>query len=53
MQGLRKGGSYENIKTHTVSSFQLIIVCHSMTCTGGCGYSFSASDDGCCDTRNM
>jgi len=24
-----------------------------MTCTGGCGYSFSAPDDGCCDTRNM
>jgi len=24
-----------------------------MTCTGGCGYSFSTTDDGCCDTRNM
>ena len=24
-----------------------------MTCTGGCGYSFSTPDDGCCDTRNM
>jgi len=23
-----------------VSSFQLILVFHSMTCTGGCGYSF-------------
>jgi len=25
----------------------------SMTCTGGCGYSFNTPDDGCCDTRNM
>ena len=25
----------------------------SMTCTGGCGYSFSTPDDGCCDTQNM
>ena len=24
-----------------------------MTCTGGCGYSFSTPDDGCCDTRNI
>ena len=24
-----------------------------MNCTGGCGYSFSTPDDGCCDTRNM
>jgi len=24
-----------------------------MTCTGGCGYSFSTPDDGCGDTRNM
>jgi len=24
-----------------------------MTCTGGCGYSFSTPDDGCYDTRNM
>jgi len=24
-----------------------------MTCTGGCGYSFSTPDGGCCDTRNM
>jgi len=24
-----------------------------MTCTEGCGYSFSTPDDGCCDTRNM
>jgi len=23
-----------------VSSFQLILVFHNMTCTGGCGYSF-------------
>jgi len=24
-----------------------------MTSTGGCGYSFSTPDAGCCDTRNM
>jgi len=24
-----------------------------MTCTGGCGYSFSTPHDECCDTRNM
>jgi len=24
-----------------------------MTCTGGCGYSFSTPDVGCCETRNM
>ena len=30
-----------HILTHNfVSSFQLILVFHSMTCTGGCGYSF-------------
>ena len=43
-----------NSPTHTVSSFQLILVFYSMTCTGGCGYSFQITpDDGCCDTRNM
>jgi len=25
----------------------------SMTCTGGCRYSFNTPDGGCCDTRNM
>jgi len=29
-----------NKPTHTVSSFLLILVFYSMTCTGGCGYSF-------------
>jgi len=29
-----------NKPTHTVSSVQLILVFYSMTCTGGCGYSF-------------
>jgi len=29
-----------NKPTHTVSSFQLILVFYTMTCTGGCGYSF-------------
>jgi len=29
-----------NKPTHTVSSFQLILLFYSMTCTGGCGYSF-------------
>ena len=42
-----------NKPTHTVSSFHLILVFYSMTCTGGCGYSFNTPDDGCCDTRNM
>jgi len=29
-----------NLTHNFVSSFQLILVFHSMTCTGGCGYSF-------------
>ena len=43
-----------NKPTHNfISSFHLILVFYSMTCTGGWVTVFRTRDDGCCDTRNM